>query len=100
MHLMKISALVACSLILMLPTALAGAKSPSEPVCNQASPHFQGGGLVALDPPTTSPAARYTTNLSVLPGRGEGLVNAAAKSPALTICGPGATGGGGGGSET
>jgi hypothetical protein len=57
------------------------------PVCNQASPHFQGGGLVALDPPTDSPAARYTDDLSPLPGRGKGLVNAASHSPALTVCG-------------
>jgi hypothetical protein len=60
---------------------------PSVPVCNQASPHFQGGGLVALDPPVDSPAARYTDDLSPLPGKGEGLVNAASHSPALTVCG-------------
>jgi hypothetical protein len=63
--------------------------SPSVPVCNQASPHFQGGGLVALDPPVDSPAARYTDDLSPLPGQGEGLVNAASHSPALTVCGEG-----------
>jgi len=38
--------------------APAAQASPSVPVCNQASPHFQGGGLVALDPPVDSPAAR------------------------------------------
>ena len=55
-------------------------------VCNQASPHFQGGGLVALDPPVDSPAARFTDDLSALPGRGEGLAGAATHSPALTGC--------------
>lgn len=75
----------------VVPAAQAGA---SASVCNQASPHFQGGGLVALDPPVTSPAARYTSNLSPLPGHGRGLVGAAHHSPALTVCGPAPTGGG------
>jgi hypothetical protein len=78
----------------LAPTAQARPGGPSLPVCNQASPHFQGGGLVALDPPVDSPAARYTDDLSPLPGRGEGLVNAASHSPALTICGEGDGGGG------
>jgi hypothetical protein len=55
-------------------------------VCNQASPHWLGGDLIALDPPVSSPAARYTVDLTKLPGKGAGLVNAAANSPALTIC--------------
>jgi hypothetical protein len=55
-------------------------------VCNQASPHFQGGDLVATDPPVDSPAARYTDDLSPLPGRGGGRIGAAANSPALTGC--------------
>jgi hypothetical protein len=71
----------------LAPAAQARPGGPSVPVCNQASPHFQGGGLVALDPPVDSPAARYTDDLYELPGRGEGLVNAAAHSPALTVCG-------------
>jgi hypothetical protein len=73
------------------------AHATSVPVCNQASPHFQGGGLVALDPPVDSPAARYTDNLSPLPGKGKGLVNAASHSPSLTVCGPADTGGQDGG---
>jgi hypothetical protein len=73
--------------LVVAPAAQARADGPSVPVCNQASPHFQGGGLVALDPPVDSPAARYTDDLSPLPGRGEGLVNAAGHSPALTVCG-------------
>jgi hypothetical protein len=71
----------------VVPAAQAQPGGPSVPVCNQASPHFQGGGLVALDPPVDSPAARYTDDLSPLPGHGEGLVNAAGHSPALTVCG-------------
>jgi hypothetical protein len=73
--------------LLAIAAAPAAQASPSVPVCNQASPHFQGGGLVALDPPVDSPAARYTDNLTQLPGKGEGLVTAAAHSPALTVCG-------------
>ncbi|HEY6761368.1 MAG TPA: hypothetical protein VI318_17850 [Baekduia sp.] len=83
------------------PAAVAAPGGPSVPVCNQASPHFQGGGLVALDPPTDSPAARFTDDLTQLPGKGEGLVNAASHSPALTVCGEGEGDGGddGGGSS-
>jgi hypothetical protein len=55
-------------------------------VCNQASPHWLGGGLVALDPPVNSPAARYTVDIGKLPGNGAGLFEAAAKSPSLTVC--------------
>ena len=85
--LLKVVPLVAVAAALAPASALGN--SPSLPVCNQASPHFQGGGLDALDPPTTSPAARYTTDLDTLPGKGEGLVRAAANSPSLTICGEG-----------
>jgi hypothetical protein len=75
--------------VIALAAVPAAQASPSVPVCNQASPHFQGGGLVALDPPVDSPAARYTDNLTQLPGQGEGLVTAASHSPALTVCGDG-----------
>jgi hypothetical protein len=79
------------------PAASANPDAPSVPVCNQASPHFQGGGLVALDPPVDSPAARYTDDLSPMPGngKGSGLVNAASHSPSLTVCGEGDDNGGG-----
>ena len=81
----------ACSAaaVLALAAVPSAQASPSLPVCNQASPHFQGGGLVALDPPVDSPAARYTDDLDRLPGNGAGLVNAASHSPSLTICGEG-----------
>ena len=81
--------------VLSIAAAPVAQAQPSVPVCNQASPHFQGGGLVALDAPVDSPAARYTDDLSPLPGNGEGLVNAAGHSPALTLCGPGGDDGGG-----
>jgi hypothetical protein len=84
----------------LVPAAQARSGGPSVPVCNQASPHFQGGGLVALDPPVDSPAARYTDDLSPLPGQGEGLVTAAGHSPALTVCGGGDDDGGGDVSDT
>jgi hypothetical protein len=77
----------AAALAIAAPAANAGDEGPSVPVCNQASPHFQGGGLVPLDPPTDSPAARYTDDLVPLPSNGEGLVTAAGRSPALTVCG-------------
>lgn len=90
------SALTTALLGLACTAATAAPATAAPPVCNQASVHFLGGGLVALDPPTTSPAARYTVDLAKLPGKGAGLVGAAANSPSLTICGPADTGGGGG----
>src|SRR3954447_4430 len=78
----------------MLALAIAPAAHAAPVVCNQASPHFLGGGLVALDPPVNSPAARYTVDLTKLPGKGAGLINAAANSPSLTICAGGGDGGG------
>ena len=88
----SLSVRLASALALALAVAPAAQAAPGgtgQPVCNQASPHFQGGGLVALDPPVDVPAARYTTDLTPLPGVGRGLVTAAAKSPALTLCGDG-----------
>jgi hypothetical protein len=66
--------------------ALAPAAHASVGVCNQASPHWLGGGLVALDPPVSSPAARYTVDIGKLPGKGAGLFDAALNSPSLTLC--------------
>ncbi len=62
------------------------------PVCNQATPHWLGGGLVALDPPVNSPAARYTVDIGKLPAKGAGLLEAASNSPSLTICDDGGGG--------
>ena len=60
--------------------------SASPGVCNQATPHWLGRGLVALDPPVNSPAARYTIDIGKLPANGAGVFTAAAKSPSLTVC--------------
>jgi hypothetical protein len=86
-HTTLLRAAAGAAAVVALAVAPVAQARPSVPVCNQASPHFQGGGLVALDPPVDSPAARYTDDLYQLPGNGEGLVNAASHSPALTVCG-------------
>lgn len=75
-------ALVVCSLTIV--GAPAAQASPG--VCNQASPHWLGEGLMALDPPVDSPAARYTVDIGRLPGNGAGLLDAATRSPSLTVC--------------
>jgi hypothetical protein len=75
--------------------ALAPVAQAAPAVCNQASPHWLGGGLVALDPPVSSPAARYTIDIGKLPGKGAGLFEAAANSPSLTVCDGGDGDGGG-----
>jgi hypothetical protein len=67
-------------------TVTAPSASASPGVCNQATPHWLGGGLVALDPPVNSPAARYTVDIGKLPAKGAGIFEAAAKSPSLTLC--------------
>ena len=67
-------------------TAAAPSAWAAPGVCNQASPHWLGGGLVALDPPVNSPAARYTIDIGKLPANGAGVFTAAAKSPSLTVC--------------
>ena|SRR3712207_1322321 len=74
-------ALSAFSVSLAAPGA-----SASVGVCNQATPHWLGNGLVALDPPVDSPAARYTVDIGKLPAKGAGIFEAAAKSPSLTLC--------------
>ena len=66
--------------------------SASPGVCNQATPHWLGGGLVALDPPVNSPAARYTIDIGKLPAKGAGVFTAAANSPSLTLCDGGGSG--------
>jgi hypothetical protein len=78
--------------VFSLVVVAAPAAQASPGVCNQASPHWLGGGLVALDLPVNSPAARYTVDIGKLPGNGAGLFDAALRSPSLTLC----DGGGGG----
>jgi hypothetical protein len=57
-----------------------------EPRASPATTPVYRGDLIALDPPVNSPAARYTVDLSKLPGKGAGLLDAASKSPSLTVC--------------
>src|SRR5215210_2428046 len=75
---------VAAAAALSLSAAPAAQAAPA--VCNQASPHWLGGGLVALDPPVSSPAARYTVDIGKLPAQGAGVFTAAVMSPSLTVC--------------
>ena len=75
---------VAVSALVVGVTAPSASASPG--VCNQATPHWLGGGLVALDPPVNSPAARYTIDIGKLPANGAGVFTAAAMSPSLTVC--------------
>ena len=64
-------------------------------VCNEARTGHTGS-YVATDGDPSTPA-RHQSNLAVL-GSGKGLTNAAAHSPALSVCVlPTPTGGGGGG---
>src|ERR671921_658742 len=82
---------VALGIVSLVIAVAAPAASASPGVCNQATPHWLGGGLVALDPPVNSPAARYTVDIGKLPAEGAGLFTAAAKSPSLTVCDGGGT---------
>jgi hypothetical protein len=50
-------------------------------VCNANGNGHRGGQLVAFD------AGTNATGLKAMPGKGKGLVKAAANSPALTLCG-------------
>jgi hypothetical protein len=74
--------------VAMTPTALAKQSDSPIHVCNQATHNSLGGDFIAFDEPVDSPAARYDTGIHAKPGQGAGLVNAAAHSPALTVCGP------------
>jgi hypothetical protein len=50
-------------------------------VCNVNGNGHKGGNLVALDNDSNA------TGLKAMPGKGKGLVKAAANSPALSVCG-------------
>lgn len=84
-HLLRRAALVVATSVLTIGAAAPSAHA-APGVCNQATPHWLGNGLVALDPPVNSPAARYTVDIGKLPAKGAGVFTAAAKSPSLTVC--------------
>jgi hypothetical protein len=95
-------ALGAVAVAAALPTSASAATTP---VCNEAGNGHLGGSYVVTGTPDPTPPARHTSGLKTLGnGKGNGLVNAAAKSPALATCGlpapTGGTGGGGGGTVT
>ena len=68
------------------PVAQAAPAAPADvQVCNQATHNSLGGNLLATDGDTGS-AARFLEGLKAHPGKGAGLVNAAAQSRALSVC--------------
>lgn len=71
-------------------------------VCNEAENSWQGGYSVTGGPVDPNPPAFLRgSQMAVGNGHGAGLVNAAAHSPALRLCGPTApTGGDTGGGDT
>ena len=66
----------------------ASASSTGVAVCNQATANNASGegNLDSSSFGDTGPAARYQENLKAHRGRGAGLINAAANSPALSQC--------------
>ena len=86
----------ALSLALTLAPSIAQAKKTDSAtdsgaagvyVCNEAGMAFVDGTLDVLDPSADpAPPARHKTDLRALPGQGNGLVLAAANSPALALC--------------
>lgn len=84
-HLRRAGLAAVTALAFCAPAAQA---APSQTVCNEATPVSLGGSYVALDGDPTPPA-RFTESLNAHRGTGEGLVTAAAHSPALALCGEG-----------
>src|SRR5687767_13447678 len=69
------------------PAAVAKSTSPTGvAVCNQATHNSIGGNLDSTSFGDTGSAAKYQTGLKAKSGHGKGLVNAAANSPALSLC--------------
>jgi hypothetical protein len=67
------------------PVAQAAPAPAPVQVCNQATHNSLGGDLLAIDG-DKGPSARFTEGLKAHPGKGAGLVNAAAHSSALSAC--------------
>lgn len=80
--------LTIAALALGAPSAFAGQPylDTSLTVCNEATPVSLGGAYDATDGDPLPPA-RFQQRLFEHRGQGRGLINAAAKSPALSICG-------------
>jgi hypothetical protein len=87
--------LAASSAALALFTVPAAASAAD--VCNEAENSHRGGYTVNGGPVDPNPPAFLRgSQMRVGNGNGKGLVNAAAKSPALRTCGPNETPGDGG----
>ena len=81
-----------------LPAAAWSAQDTGVSVCNEAENSWQGGYTVGDGPVDPNPPAFLRgSQMRVGNGHGAGLANAAEHSPALRLCGPTATDGGGGG---
>jgi hypothetical protein len=80
-HLRIMFALGAVAVAAALPSSASAAS-----VCNEAGKGHLGGNYVVTGTPDPSPPARYTSGLKPMNGKGNGLMNAAAKSPALSEC--------------
>src|SRR5437867_10220950 len=70
------------------PAASLAADTSGTQLCNEAGMAFYlTGGTLAVDPTEDpNPPARHKSDLSALPGKGVGLVNAAQHSGALAAC--------------
>src|SRR4051794_22275441 len=75
------------ALAVAVPVAEAKQTTTATPVtvCNQATHNSVGGDLIATDGDSGA-ASKFQDNLQGKNGHGAGLVNAAANSPALTLC--------------
>lgn len=71
--------------VVAFAVAAPAAQASPVQVCNQATQNSLGGDLLATDG-VTGPSARFTEGLKAHPGKGAGLVNAAAHSRALSAC--------------
>ena len=71
------------------PAAIAAPPASNPPVCYEAENSFQGGYTVSGGPVDPNPPAFLRgSQMRVGNGKGKGLENAAAHSPALRTCGP------------
>ena len=69
------------------PAAVAKSTSPTGvAVCNQATHNSKGGNLDSTSFGDTGSAVKFQTGLKAKSGNGAGLANAAANSPALSLC--------------
>jgi hypothetical protein len=96
----KLKIVVAGAIIGVLATGVPAAQADQSLVCNEAENSHRGDNVV-LVPDTKNPPARFTTDrMAVANGQvNAGVLNAAARSPALALCGPADGGGGGGGGD-